>query len=199
MDKSKANLNGDMIDDETIIELYWQRDESAITATDRKYGKYLYIITYNILRDSMDCEECLNDTYLCTWNRIPPTRPTALQTFLSKIARDAAVDKYRKNTAAKRVPSELISSLDELDECIAGEISVEDEMIVREASKLLNAYVRSLSRREEFVFVCRYYYADSISSIAEMLNISENTVFRDLARIRKGLREKFVKEGFLNE
>lgn len=199
MDKSKANLNGDMIDDETIIELYWQRDESAITATDRKYGKYLYIITYNILRDSMDCEECLNDTYLCTWNRIPPTRPTALQTFLSKIARDAAVDKHRRRHASKRVPSELISSLDELDECMSGGMTPEDEIVIKEASKILSAYLRTLSRREEFVFICRYYYADSISSIADMLNVSENTIFRDLAKIRKGLREKFVEEGFLNE
>ena len=199
MEEKNQGRSAEVLEDANIIELYWKRDEGAISETDKKYGKYLYVIIYNVLRDSMDCEECLDDTYLCAWNKIPPERPNALQLFLSKIARDAAVDKYRKNTAAKRVPSELISSLDELDECIAGEISVEDEMIVREASKLLNAYVRSLSRREEFVFVCRYYYADSISSIAEMLNISENTVFRDLARIRKGLREKFVKEGFLNE
>lgn len=199
MEEKKQDRAAAVLEDASIIELYWKRDEDAISETDKKYGKYLYVIIYNVLRDSMDCEECLDDTYLSAWNKIPPERPSVLQLFLSKIARDAAVDKYRKNTAAKRVPSELISSLDELDECIAGDISVEDEMIVKEASRLLNAYVRSLSRREEFVFVCRYYYADSISSIAEMLNVSENTVFRDLTRIRKGLREKFVKEGLLNE
>jgi len=109
------------------------------------------------------------------------------------------LDKHRRRHASKRVPSELISSLDELDECMSGGMTPEDEVVIKEASKILSAYLRTLSRREEFVFICRYYYADSISSIADMLNVSENTIFRDLAKIRKGLREKFVEEGFLNE
>lgn len=186
------------ISDEEIIQLYWDRDEKAIQATDNKYGKYLYVITYNILRDNMDCEECLNDTYLCTWNKIPPQRPSVFQNFLSKIARDVAVDKYRKNTASKRVPSELISSLDELDECVPSTSSVEEEMLLREMSRLLNKYLRECGRRDEFIFVCRYYYADSISYIAEMLNVSESTVFRDLAKLRKGFQQILEKEGFLN-
>jgi RNA polymerase sigma-70 factor (ECF subfamily) len=199
MDKSNLTLNRGIVDDEIIIDLYWQRDENAILETDRKYGKYLYVIAYNILRDSMDCEECLNDTYLCTWNRIPPTRPTALQTFLSRIARDEAVDKHRKKHASRRIPSELVSSLDELESCLPGGMSPEDEVLIKEMSKLISEYLRTLSKREEFVFICRYYYADSISSIANMLDVSENTVFRALAKIRKGLRAKFIEEGVLNE
>lgn len=199
MNSTKHTLGEGYADDGIIIELYWQRDESAIVATDRKYGKYLYVIAYNILRDSMDSEESLNDTYLCAWNRIPPARPTVLQVFLSKIARDIAVDKYRKRTAARRVPSELISSLEELDDCLACANTVEAEMLAREGRRVLNSYLRSLSKKEEFIFVCRYYYADSISSIADMLNVSESTVFRSLARMRKGLKERLVKEGLINE
>lgn len=196
MEQKKQNTSG--ISDEEIVELYWTRNEKAIEATDNKYGRYLYVIAYNILRDSMDCEECLNDTYLCTWNKIPPERPNVLQNFLSKIARDAAVDKYRKTKASKRVPSELISSLDELDECVPSSASVEEEVLVKELSTLLNKYLRNCSRREEFIFMCRYYYADSISYIADMLNVSENTVFRDLAKLRKGFKEILEKEGYIN-
>ena len=102
--------------DEDIVALYFDRNESAIDETDKKYGKYLYTIAYNIIHDSMDCEECLDDTYLSTWNRIPPTRPKILKVFLSKIMRDVAVDRYRKDSAKKRVPSELTVSLEECDE-----------------------------------------------------------------------------------
>ena len=88
--------------DGEIIELYWKREEAAISETDKKYGKYLYRIAYNIVHDELDCEECLNDTYLGTWNRIPPARPNVFQIFLSKIMRNIAVDRFRKNTAKKR-------------------------------------------------------------------------------------------------
>ena len=105
-----------IVDDEEIIELYWKRDEQAISQTDKKYRRYLFTIAYNILHDNMDCDECLNDTYLKTWNKIPPTRPRILQLFLSKITRDVSVDKYRENNLTRKIPSELMLSLDELDE-----------------------------------------------------------------------------------
>lgn len=116
-------LNGDTsadnyLSDEKIVELYWQREEKAIEETDKKYGKYLYTIAYNIVHDKLDSEECLNDTYLGTWNSIPPARPSALQIFVSKIARGVAVNKFKSKTAKKRIPSELVTSLSELDECI---------------------------------------------------------------------------------
>ena len=90
--------------DPEIIELYWARDERAIDETDKKYRQYLHRIAYNIVHDDLDCEECLNDTYLGTWNRIPPTRPNAFQLFLSKIMRNIAIDRYRKNSAKKNIP-----------------------------------------------------------------------------------------------
>ena len=100
------------LSDEEIIELYWQREEKALTATDEKYGRYLYTIAYNIVRDNLDSEECLNDTYLGAWNSIPPNRPNLFLVFLSKIMRNVAVDKFRSNRAKKSIPSSLVQSLD---------------------------------------------------------------------------------------
>ena len=109
-----------VLSDEQIIQLYWDRNETAITATDEKYGRYLYTIAYNVLHDRLDCEECLNDTYLGTWNRIPPTRPAAFMVFLSKIMKNIAVDRHRKNTAEKRVPGELDVQFIEIMGCPGG-------------------------------------------------------------------------------
>lgn len=182
--------------DEAIIDLYWDRNERAIEETDRKYGKYLFAVAYNIVYDSMDCEECLNDTYLNTWNAIPPKRPAVFQAFLTRIMRNAAVDKFRTRSAAKRVPSELMVSLDELQDCITNDLTVEEEVEARELAHVLNAYLRSLPEREQFIFVCRYYYADKIAGIARMLRISEPTVFRSLSEMRNGLKEYLAKEGY---
>ena len=188
-----------VMEDGDIIELYWSRNESAIEQTDKKYGKYLYTIAYNIVHDNMDSEECLSDTYLTTWNKIPPTRPKLLKVFLSKLTRDAAVDKYRKMSADKRVSSELTVSLDELDDCLYFSESAEDDFIVRQVSSVLNNYLRSLNKRKICVFICRYYYADSIQSIAGMFGISERTILRDLASIRSGLKAKLEEMGYRYE
>ena len=192
----KQTLQKDVLADEKIIDLYWERDEKAIGETDKKYGKYLFTIAYNIVHDRLDCEECLNDTYLGTWNRIPPTRPNVFRSFLSKIMRNIAIDRFRKNTAAKKVPSELVCSLEELDECITDGMSVEEEYEIREMVRVLNDYLRELPDRSEFIFVCRYYFADYIKKIAEMLKISEDTVYRELSEMRKELKARLEKEGF---
>ena len=188
-----------VLSDEQIIQLYWDRNETAITATDEKYGRYLYTIAYNVLHDRLDCEECLNDTYLGTWNRIPPTRPAAFMVFLSKIMKNIAVDRHRKNTAEKRVPGELTASLDELEDCIPAGESVEDEFTRGEIVRILNDYLRTLKERQLTVFVSRYYYCDTLDSIAEMTGTSVNTVLRDLAAIRKGLAARLEKEGYRYE
>ena len=135
-DKTVRDLKKEYLSDETIIDLYWDRKEKAIEETDRKYGKYLFAVAYNIVYDSMDCEECLNDTYLSTWNTIPPKRPTVFQAFLTRIMRNQAVDKFRTRSAAKRIPSELMISLDELEDCIANDLSIEEEIEVNIELKL---------------------------------------------------------------
>lgn len=184
------------LSDEEIVELYWKREERAIAQTDAKYGRYLFKIAYNILHDRPDCEECLNDTYLGTWNRIPPARPNAFQIFLSKIMRNIAVDRFRRNSVKRKIPSSLMSSLDELDECVSYEPSVEEAYAIEQLKRILNSYLRSLSDRDATVFICRYYYADSIADIAEMLNVSERTVNRILATLRNGLKDCLEKEGY---
>ena len=147
----------------------------------------------------MDCEECLNDTYLATWNKIPPTRPKLLKLFLSKISRDLAVDKYRKMSADKRVSSELTVSLEELDDCMQFSESAENEFVVRQIGCVLNNYLRTLDKRKVCVFICRYYYADSIAGIAKMFGTSERTILRDLASIRAGLTERLAEMGYQYE
>ena len=185
--------------DEAIIQLYWERNERAIKETDAKYGRYLFTVAHNILCDRQDCEECLNDTYLGTWNRIPPARPSVFQSFLSKIMRNIAIDRFRKNDAAKRVPSEMLISLEELDECLFRSPSAEEEYLASELAKVLNTFLRSLPARREFIFICRYYYADSHQTIATMLGVGESTVRRELAQIRSALKERLEQEGYRYE
>lgn len=185
--------------DERIVELYWQRDETAIDETDKKYKKYLYAIAYNILHDGMDCEECLDDTYLGVWNAIPPQKPSAFAAFISKITRNIAITRYEKNIAKKRRPTELMISIDELDECIPSDYSVEEEYAARELGRIINDYVQTLDERKKFVFVSRYYCFDKISDIASMLHLSERTVLNDLSSIRCGLKEALAREGYCDE
>ena len=188
--------DGTMPSDEHIVELYWDRDETAIKLTDAKYGRYLYAIAYRILHDDPDCEECLNDTYLGTWNRIPPSRPNPLQAFLSVIMRNTAVDRYRHRMAGRRVPSEMTVSLEELDDCLSYSTAPSEEYDRGDLSRLLDGYLRSLTERQEFAFVCRYYYGDSIENIAAMLQCGVATVYRELKTVRAGLRALLEKEGY---
>ena len=185
MKEATKEKSCELLSDEQIIDLYFAREERAIKETDHKYGKYLFTIAYNIVQDTLDCEECLNDTYLNTWNRIPPTRPSIFHAFLSKIMRNIAVDRYRHNKAQKRAPSEMLLTLEEL--------------AIAELSRLLNDYLKGLSDRERLLFVCRYYYADKISEIAKMLQAGERSVYRELAALREGLRQRLEKEGFCCE
>lgn len=185
-----------ILSDEEIISMYWERNEQAITETDRKYGHYLFTIAQNILSDRLDCEECLNDTYLGTWNRIPPTRPSIFHVFLARIMRNIAIDKHRANTAQKRIPTEMTVSLSELEESFLQSPSVEEEAAVEELGRILNDFMTTLSERDEMMFFCRYYYADKIQSIAYMMGVSESTVRRELARLREELRKRLEEEGY---
>ena len=193
---NEENKKSKHLSDEEIISLFWKRNEKAIEETDKKYGRYLYAIAYNIVHNDLDSEECLNDTYHGTWNKIPPTRPRVLGAFLSRIMRNIAVDKFRANTAQKRIPSEYIVALDELDECISAEgADVEREYDIKQISRILNDFLHKLSARREYIFVCRYYYSDKIAHIAESLGLKEATVSRELSLMRHELREALEKEG----
>ena len=184
------------LEDREIVDLYWARDEQAISETDFKYKRYLLTIAYNILHDRLDCEECLNDTYLGTWNTIPPERPSFFQSFISKIMRNTAVVRYKKNTADKRIKTEMIVSMQDLEASLPDSHTVEEEYAATQISRILSDYLRSLPERSSFIFICRYYCSDRVADIAEMLHISESTVFRELKSLKKGLRERLEREGY---
>lgn len=198
MNKPDTHLVRGTLSDEAIIELYWQRNESAIEHTDKKYKKYLYTIAYNILHDKIDSEDCLIDTYVGTWNAIPPQRPTFFQAFLSKITRNIAVNRYKKNTADKRGGCELTLSLDELGDAMPHAPSAEEAYLISQIGDILNDFIRALDDRDALIFICRYYCADRVAAIAAMLNVSERTVFTRLSAMREELKAILVKEGYFH-
>ena len=188
------NRTHSLLPDGEIVALYFDRDEEAIAATDRKYGGYLYTVAYNILHDPQDCEECRNDTYLKAWNTIPPKRPSRLQAYLTKIMRCISVDRYRERTRQKRVPSELTSSLDELSDSLASDFEREQES--EALRRCMEEFLEALPRRRRLIFVCRYYCADPPERIAAMLGVTVSAVYKELGKIRNSLREHLEKEGF---
>lgn len=181
--------------DDVIVDLYWKRDESAIAETAAKYGKYLHSISYRILLNNEDAEECVNDTYNDAWQSIPPHRPSVLSTFLGKITRRISIDLWRKNGAEKRGGGEMALALDELEECVSGTGDVEAEIERLELQKKLNDFLLALPRTERRVFMCRYWYMDSVSDIAGKFACSESKIKSMLYRTRKKLRAMLEKEG----
>lgn len=177
-----------VIADEQIIELYWQRDEAAIQETDNKYGQFLFRIAYNILHDRLDCEECQNDTYLGVWNAIPPTRLTVFPAFITQIMRRIAINRYKEKTSKKRIPSELSVSMDDMHETLHSGNTVEADYEAEEIGKLINDYVRDLSERQRYIFIDRFYLAESVEAIAADLSISVPTVYREIEKIKQGLK-----------
>lgn len=184
------------MDDDRIIELYWKRSENDISETATKYGSYLNSISYNILVNREDAQECVNDTYHDAWNSMPPHRPSILSTFLGKITRRISIDRWRRLNAEKRGGGELTLALDELEDCVSGSGSVEDEIKRRELAKLFNDFLNTLPVTERRVFLCRYWYMDSIQSIAQQFGFSQSKVASMLNRTRGKLRAQLVKEGY---
>lgn len=185
------------LDDEKIIELYWQRDEEAIEATDFKYRKYLFRVAYNIVRDNVDCEECLTDTYLGAWNAMPPSKPSVLKAFLTTIMRRISIKRYHSNLRKKVIPSEMTVSLSELEDFIVGDEDVGDDFDAVKLGEIISNFVRCLSEREKFIFMSRYYLAEPIDIIARDLGLSRSTINKELAAIRSSLKEKLESEGYL--
>ena len=185
------------MDDEKIVELYWERNEKAIEETDFKYKKYLFSIAYNVICNRHDCEECLNDTYLGAWNSIPPTKPNVLKAFLTTITRRIAIKRYHRNLRQNTIPSEMTISLSELEDFIAGDEDVSADFDAERLGYIISDFVYSLSDRRQFIFMSRYYVADSIDAIARDLSLSRSMVNKELAIIRSALKEKLESEGYL--
>ena len=183
--------------DEEIIELYFNRNERAIEETDIKYGNYLASIAGNILKCTEDVEETLNDTYMKAWKRIPPTRPQILRIFLGKISRNIAFNKYESMTAKKRGGGQIADVLDELDECIPDSSNVESSILGAELSGIIRDFVNELPEKEAYIFSCRYFYTEDISTIAKKFNMTSNNVSVTLSRLRAKLKRRLVREGYL--
>ena len=180
--------------DDKIIALYWARKEEAISETDRKYGSYCRSISFRILNDKEDSEECVNDTWLHTWNAIPPGKPEFLAGFLGKIVRNLSISKYRAGHAQKRGSGETQALLDELEECIPSGKSVEDEIEGRETAAAINRFLETLDAESRKIFVRRYFWAEPVKELAGNLNISEGKVKSQLFRMRAKLKMHLEKE-----
>lgn len=185
------------MNDEKIIELYYNRNELAIAATAERYGAYCHAVAYNILHNEEDSQESVNDTYMSAWNSIPPHKPTILKTFLGKIARRFAIDKWRKKNAEKRGGGTIEEVLDELSECVSqnGNPIEETEKILLD--KTVNSFIRGLGDSEQRVFLCRYWYAESVKDIARRFGFSESKVKVMLMRTRNKLKERLEAEGLI--
>lgn len=177
-----------VVADEQIIEMYWQRNELAIQETDKKYGQFLFRIAYNILHDRLDCEECQNDAYLDTWNAIPPTRPIVFSAFITQITRRIALDRYKEKSRKKRIPSELTVSIEDMNETLHDYSMVDAHYDIKEIGRVINEYVKKLSDRQRYIFIDRFYLAESVETISTDLSISVATVYREIEKIKHGLK-----------
>ena len=182
--------------DTEIIDLFFERSEQAIDELAKKHGNAVARVAWNILGNEQDTEECVNDTYLGTWNAIPPHRPSPLRTFVCKIARNLATMKYHSNTAEKR-NSQYDLALDELEDALADKSSVEEAYEVKELAEAINGFLATLNYTDRFIFTRRYWYSDPVQDIAIMAHSTTNSVTVRLFRIREKLRLYLVKEGLL--
>lgn len=181
------------MDDIQIIELYFSRDEQAIKATDEKYGKLCLQIAVNILSNREDADECVNDTYLNVWNKIPPTRPDHFRAFLCKITRNLSLKKLEAANALKRTSTAMLS-LEEIEETVP-DSAVLPEIGEEELGNLISAFLRKQNRDVRNVFLRRYWFFDSVSDIAERYAFSESKVKSMLYHTRNKLRDYLEKEG----
>lgn len=181
------------MEDQQIIDLYFDRNEQAITETNVKYGKLCHSIAYNILSNREDSEECVNDTYIGVWNAIPPTRPDNLMAFVCRIARNLSLKRLEFLKREKR-SADVILSLDELsavlpDERYAPDVSDED------VGRLISQFLRTQKEDVRNVFIRKYYFFDSVKEIAERYSFTESKVKNMLFYTRNKLKDYLIKEG----
>ena len=184
------------MDDNAIIQMYWDRNDQAICATAEKYGRYCKVIAKNILNNEEDAEECVNDTYLNAWNSMPTHWPERLAAFLGKVTRNIAFNRYKRDHAGKRGSGEVALVLDELLECVSDLDDVEQIIDRRELIKTVNSFVNSLTAEKRNIFVRRYWYADPVSKIAKDRGMLQGSVSKVLERTRKQLKWYLTERGF---
>lgn len=183
------------MDDKQIVDLYWERSETAISETAKKYGRYCHYIAFNILHNDADSEECVNDTYLNAWKSMPPHRPSALKTFLGKLTRNLSLNRYKQLTAEKRDNGRMPLIIDELHECLPATKSTENIIDDITLADAFNSFLASLSVEQRKIFMRRYWYLSSVKEIATDYGMGESKVKMSLLRSRNKLKELLEKEG----
>ncbi len=185
------------MDDKQILELYNERSEAAISETAKKYGKYCHYIAYNILYNLQDSEKCVNDTYLRAWQTIPPQYPSKLSTYLGKITRSLALNRYKFYNTQKRGEGQTTFVLDELLECVPATDSTEQEVGEKILVEVLNRFLGGLPEEKMKIFMRRYWYMSPIKEIANDFAMSESKVKMVLSRSRSKLKQILEKEGIV--
>ncbi len=184
------------LSDEQIIGLYFDRNELAISETDSKYGQYCSRVAFNVLRDRLETEECVSDTWLSAWNSMPPQRPNILRAFLAKITRNLALNRWEAAHAQKRGSGETDCCLDELAEMVSGGGDPVDEVTAAELSAAISRFLKTLPERDACIMVRRYFYTESVKDIAEKYGMSANSVSVTLNRGRAKMKDYLEKEGY---
>ena len=180
------------MDDSKIIELFFARSENAISSVSEKYGGGMHALSYNILRDHQDAEECVNDSYVVLWNKIPPSRPDPLYAYICKVTRNISLARHKYNSAAKRNRSGSVS-LEEIGDMLSDGESIDKSLERDRLSAILGSWLDTLDERNFYVFMRRYWFMDSVEAIAVNLGITESAVYLRLDRMKKNLR-RFLKE-----
>ena len=180
-----------MTDDEKIINLFFERDQQGILELDIKYGKICHNLSYNIVNNRQDAEECVNDAYLGAWNAIPPVRPNPLLSYIVKIVRNISLKIYWRKEAAKRSGHYKIA-LEEIEGYIADQKTVEDEIEARELARIIEEFLDTLTLENRVIFMRRYWFADSYKDIAEFVGLSEKNISVRLTRIREKMKQYLI-------
>lgn len=185
------------MEDAKIVALYWARSDAAIAETAKKFGPYCRTIAYNVLENTQDSEECVNDTYMRAWNSMPDNRPSALAPYLGRITRNLALSRVIEKNRLKRGGGEVAVALDELDECTASSYSLEREVENRELAAAIDRFLAVLPRTERAVFVSRYWFLASVGELSKKFGFSESKTTSMLHRTRVKLRNFLTKEGLV--
>ena len=180
------------MEDQAIITLFFDRSEQSISELSNKYGRLCCKIAGNILHNSLDTEECVNDTYL--WNSVPPQQPNPLMTYVCSITRNLALKKYHASAAVKR-NSYYDVALEELETCLSVPDTAETAFSAKELAELLNRFLGALDRENRVIFLRRYGFCDSYAQIARRVGLSEKTVSVRLTRLRQRMRDYLAERG----
>ncbi len=184
------------MEDKQIIQLLFQRAETALDALARVFGSRLLSMCRNMLGDERDAQECVNDTYLALWNTIPPQRPAPLWAYVCRVGKNICCKRLRANSASKR-SSNYALSLEELAECV-GAATLEAGLEAKELGRAIDSFLDTLSRENRVMFLRRHWFGDSVKDIARQMGFSENVVSARLSRIRSQLRSYLIKEEWIH-